>query len=91
MDKPRVMNWLNEVYAKPSRAFNEYTEDVLKWFAHSALILLEEQEASWISVSHKKARICSRCYADEPYKFADEDADVYDYCPHCGARMINRR
>ena len=41
----------------------------------------------WISVPHKLARICSVCNRDEPYKFADIDADVYDYCPNCGAKM----
>ena len=41
----------------------------------------------WKSVPHKRARVCSRCEADEPYKFADDDANVYDYCPHCGADM----
>ena len=41
----------------------------------------------WISVPHKLARVCSVCNRDEPYKFADIDADVYDYCPSCGAKM----
>ena len=41
----------------------------------------------WVSVSHKLARICSVCNRDEPYKFADIDADVYNYCPNCGAKM----
>lgn len=41
----------------------------------------------WVSVPHKLARICSVCNRDEPYKFADIDADVYDYCPSCGAKM----
>ena len=41
----------------------------------------------WISVGHKLSRICSVCDRDEPYKFADDNANVYDYCPHCGARM----
>lgn len=41
----------------------------------------------WVSISHKLARVCSVCNRDEPYKFADIDADVYDYCPNCGARM----
>lgn len=41
----------------------------------------------WINVPHKLARICSVCNRDEPYKFADIDADVYDYCPNCGAKM----
>ena len=41
----------------------------------------------WISVPHKLARVCSVCNRDEPYKFADIDADVYEYCPNCGAKM----
>lgn len=41
----------------------------------------------WVSVPHKLARICSVCNCDEPYKFADINADVYDYCPNCGAKM----
>lgn len=43
----------------------------------------------WVSVQHKLARVCSVCNRDEPYKFAfaDIDADLYDYCPNCGARM----
>ena len=41
----------------------------------------------WVSVPHKLAKVCSVCNRDEPYKFADIDADVYDYCPSCGAKM----
>ena len=41
----------------------------------------------WVSVPHKLARVCSVCNRDEPYKFADIDVDVYDYCPNCGAKM----
>lgn len=41
----------------------------------------------WVSAPHKLARVCSVCNRDEPYKFADIDADVYDYCPSCGAKM----
>ena len=41
----------------------------------------------WISVPHKRARVCSHCYCDEPYKFADTEANVYNFCPHCGADM----
>ena len=41
----------------------------------------------WVSVPHKLARVCSVCNRDEPYKFADIDADVYNYCPNCGAKM----
>ena len=48
---------------------------------------LVRPSARWMSIGHKRARICSRCFADEPYKFADHDADVYDFCPYCGAKM----
>ena len=41
----------------------------------------------WVIVPYKLARVCSVCNRDEPYKFADIDADVYDYCPNCGAKM----
>ena len=59
---------------------------------NNAIALLKEQlEARWISVPHKRARICSHCEADEPYKFADDDAEVYEYCPHCGAKMTEGR
>lgn len=44
MDRRCVLNWLNEVYVTPSRAFDEYTEDEIKMFAHDALVLLNEQE-----------------------------------------------
>ena len=45
----------------------------------------------WVSVPHKLARVCSVCNRDEPYKFADIDADVYDYCPNCGAKMDKKQ
>lgn len=45
------------------------------------------QHGRWVSVPHKLARICSVCNRDEPYKFANINADVYDYCPNCGAKM----
>lgn len=43
--------------------------------------------ARWASVPGKRERICSRCQCDKPYKFADENAKVFEYCPHCGAKM----
>lgn len=45
------------------------------------------KHGKWISVPHKKDRICSVCEGDEPYKFADENVNIFDYCPHCGAKM----
>ena len=52
-----------------------------------AIDVVPVQHGRWVSVPHKLARVCSVCNRDEPYKFADIDADVYDYCPNCGAKM----
>ena len=41
----------------------------------------------WISVAGKRDRICSRCLHNEPYKNADDDAEVFEFCPHCGAKV----
>lgn len=43
--------------------------------------------ARWESVPGKSSRFCSHCGFDEPYKFAPDDAKVYNSCPHCGAKM----
>ena len=48
---------------------------------------IRRRSGGWISVPLKRARICSCCGCDEPYKFADDDADIYNFCPHCGADM----
>ena len=41
----------------------------------------------WVSVAGKRDRICSRCLHNEPYKNADDDAEVFEFCPHCGVKM----
>ena len=41
----------------------------------------------WVSVAGKRDRICSQCLHDEPYKNAADDAEVFEFCPHCGAKM----
>lgn len=41
----------------------------------------------WVSVAGKRDRICSRCLRNEPYKNADDDAEVFEFRPHCGAKM----
>lgn len=41
----------------------------------------------WVSVAGKRDRICSRCLHNEPYKNADDDAEVFEFCPHCGAKV----
>ena len=63
-------------------------ESVLEYVENlPAVDVAPVRHGRWISVPHKLARVCSVCNRDEPYKFADIDADVYDYCPHCGAKM----
>ena len=42
--------------------------------------------ARWVSAAGKRDRICSRCLHNEPYKNADDDAEVFEFCPHCGAK-----
>jgi len=41
----------------------------------------------WVSSHGKLSRYCSICNHDEPYKFADLEAHVFNYCPNCGAKM----
>ena len=53
------------------------------------IAILKEQESRWMSEGHKKDRFCERCGHDEPYKNADEETKIFNYCPHCGARMTN--
>lgn len=43
--------------------------------------------ARWISLPHQIDRVCSHCEHTEPYKFADKEAEIFNYCPHCGAKM----
>ena len=48
---------------------------------------LKEQESRWVSIPHKKDRVCERCGYDEPYKNAEKETMIYKFCPNCGARM----
>ena len=68
--------------------------DCMEELLKDALALLKEQkvkESKWLSLPYKKDRVCERCGHDEPYKFADKESDVFLYCPHCGAKMVNDR
>lgn len=40
LDRRCVIVWLKEVYLSPSQAFDEYSEEELRMFAHDALVLL---------------------------------------------------
>ena len=80
ISRKALLDWVHEFYPEDkvfaSAIINAPAADVAP-----------VRHGRWISVPHKLARICSVCNRDEPYKFADIDADVYDYCPHCGAKM----
>ena len=41
----------------------------------------------WVSYPHQIDRECSICGHTEPYKFADKEAEIFNFCPHCGADM----
>ena len=80
ISRKALLDWVHEFYPEDkvfaSAIINAPAADVAP-----------VRHGRWISVPHKLARICSVCNRDEPYKFADIDADVYDYCPHCGAKL----
>lgn len=89
MDKCCVLNWLNEVYVTPSRAFNEYTDDELKMFAHDAIVLLTEQETA----NTGRCRIfqCKKCgFGIDDIFVTDEERYqiVPRYCPNCGRSVV---
>ena len=67
-----------------------------KMFADGVYTVIENVPAAdvaivrhgqWVSVANKRDRICSRCLHNEPYKNADDDAEVFEFCPNCGAKM----
>lgn len=81
LDRRCVWDWLNEVYVTPSRAFNDYTDDELKMFAHDALVLLKGKEPVKPILSVKdRCYYCGNC---------DEiEVKTYDhYCPRCGREL----
>ena len=43
MDRRCVINWLSEVLDDPAVAFNTYSDEQLREFAHDALVLLAEK------------------------------------------------
>ena len=81
LDRRCVINWLNDVYVSPSQAFDKYSEEQLRMFAHDALILLLKNPiGEWLPVDNKNdAWDCSFCGAMVGRKT--------NYCPRCGRRM----
>lgn len=52
---------------------------------------VDRRLGSWLHISIDSGtaeRICSVCRKPEPYKFADIDTDIFEFCPHCGARLV---
>ena len=63
-------------------------EDVIREVdAQTAADVAPVVHGRWVSVAGKRDRICSRCLRNEPYKNAADDAEVFEFCPHCGAKM----
>lgn len=88
ISRQKAIKWVKtecNPYGKPTLDF----ESGMKVIEHLEQMPTVDpvRHGNWISVPHKRDRICSICDGDEPYKFADEDAHVFDYCPHCGAKM----
>ena len=59
---------------------------------HEALPYKEENKniAHWVHISIDAGcdkRICDHCGGKEPYKFAEDEAEVYHFCPHCGFKI----
>ena len=74
---------------KLSKGFFENVNNVPKFYEwlNTLPTIDPVKHGKWISVPNKKNRICSICEGDEPYKFADENVNVFAYCPYCGTRM----
>ena len=51
--------------------------------------LREVIHAQWIEYDDGDGRYCSHCWTD--YYYMVEDAEKYRYCPHCGAKMEERK
>ena len=75
--------------------FIELVKDIPMWGSVAAMLADSIPAADvapvvhgrWVSVAGKRDRICSRCLRNEPYKNAADDAEVFEFCPHCGAKM----
>ena len=65
-------------------AYNDLAED---FYSIPAADVAPVVYGRWVSVAGKRDRICSRCLYNEPYKNADDDAEAFEFCPHCGAKM----
>lgn len=65
-------------------AYNDLAED---FYSIPPADVAPVVHGRWVSVAGKRDRICSRCLHNEPYKNADDDAEVFEFCPHCGAKM----
>jgi len=67
-------------------AYEKGWEDAL--FSLNAIPTIDPvKHGKWISVPNNQNRICSVCKYEEPYRVIYEEKSLFDYCPHCGAKM----
>lgn len=68
-----------------------FTRDDYEEFLEMAIKALDQEPQQrtgrWVSQPHQKDRECSICGHCEPYKFADKEAEIFNYCPYCGCIM----
>lgn len=79
---------INKETGEVRELFSRENEELLR--AASRIIALppaEPRRGYWMQTPYQRARICSCCRHDEPYKFAEDDVDIYNFCPHCGSDM----
>lgn len=85
IEKERVIEWFRPYgHMEESIPYYGLVTDIREMKPADVAIVRHGQ---WVSVANKRDRICSRCLRNEPYKNADNDAEVFEFCPHCGAMM----
>lgn len=85
IEKERVIEWFRPYgHVEEGIPYYGLVTDIREMKPADVAIVRHGQ---WISVANKRDRICSRCLRNEPYKNADDDAEVFEFCPHCGAKM----
>ena len=85
IEKERVIEWFRPYgHVEEGIPYYGLVTDIREMKPADVAIVRHGQ---WISVANKRDRICSRCLHNEPYKNADDDAEVFEFCPHCGAKM----
>ena len=93
MSRPIDAEWvIKRLQAKnPSNDYMKVMlDECIAEIQAAPLIEPERKKGKWMHISVDRGcdeTICSVCRQKEPYKFAAEDALIYNFCPHCGADM----